>query len=107
MARVKSNLLLEGLQGGLGKELYVRVVNGQTIVATKPGKRQKPPGENQLARQQRFREATAWAKEQLKDPERVAAYKARCVGNQSPLSLLVGEFMRGEAGASTSIRKEE
>ena len=95
MAKVVSNLVVEGLRGGLGKDLYVRVVNGQTIVSVKPGKRNKPPGENQLARQNRFKEAMAWAKAQLQDPEIKAAYKARCIGTQSPMSLLVGEFMRG------------
>lgn len=98
MAKVRSNVVMEGLSGGLGKDLYVRVVNGQTIVSAKPGKRSKPPGENQLARQNRFKEAMAWAKEKLQDPELKAAYKARCTGTQSPMSLLVGEFMRG-AGA--------
>lgn len=96
MAKIRSNVVMEGLSGGLGKDIYLRVVNGKTIVSAKPGKRTKPPGENQLARQNRFKEAMVWAKVQLQDPELKAAYKARCVGSQSPMSLLVGAYMRGE-----------
>jgi antitoxin component of MazEF toxin-antitoxin module len=94
MARVRSNLILEGLSGSIGKELTIRVVNGQTIISVKPGKRKKPPSEKQKAQQEKFKQAREWAKTQLLDPEIAAEYKARCTGNQSAMSLLVGEFMK-------------
>jgi hypothetical protein len=94
MARIHNNLILEGLSGSLGKEFTIRVVNGKTIISVKPGKRTKPPSEKQKAQQEKFKLAREWAKTQLLDPEIAAKYKAMCTGNQSALSLLVGEFMR-------------
>ena len=98
MARVRSNLILEGLSGSIGKELTIRVVNGKTIISVKPGKRTKPPSEKQKAQQEKFRLAREWAKEQLLNPEIAAEYKARCTGNLSALSLLISDFMKDKKG---------
>ncbi len=98
MARVKNNIVIEGLVGTLGKNLLIRVVNGQTIISQKPGKRTKPPSEKQKARQVLFKEAVAWAKKQLQDKTLEAELRAECKGNQSPNSLLIARYMRESKG---------
>lgn len=94
MARVKDNLITSGLQGMLGDQLIFRTVNGRTIVSTKPKKPEVPPSPKQLAQRALFKLAREWAKEQLQDAELAAEWKAKCVGNQSALSLLIGEYTR-------------
>jgi hypothetical protein len=91
MASVKSNLAMQGLEGMLGKQLIFRQLNGKTVVSIRSTKPLGPPSEKQLANRERFKQARAWAKEQLKDPEVAAFWKSKCVGNQSAMSLLIGE----------------
>jgi len=91
MARVKNNIATLGLEGMLGKQLIFRQVNGKTVVSIRSTKPPGPPTEKQLANRERFRLAREWAKEQLKDPEIAAFWKSKCKGNQSALSLLIGE----------------
>lgn len=94
MVRVKYNIVLEGLEGMLGKHLVFRQVNGRAIVSVRPAKPAGPPSPKQLANRERFRLPREWAKEQLKNPEVAAEWKAKCEGNQSAMSLLIGEYCR-------------
>ncbi len=65
MARVRNNILLRGLTGSLGDQIVIRTDKaGRTIVGispTYPDDRQY--SEAQLAQQQRFQEASAYAKD--------------------------------------------
>ncbi len=64
MAKVKNSLLLEGLIGTLGKDLVFRQMkDGSTIVSTKPNFSHRKFSREQLSHQQRFREATAYARQ--------------------------------------------
>lgn len=94
MARVKNNLAIEGLVGMLGKQLVFRQVNGKTVVSMRPSKPEGPPSEKQVAMRAKFKKARDWAKNQLKNETVATEWKAKCVGNQSSLSLLIGEYFR-------------
>lgn len=96
MATVDSNLLTLGLRGMFGKQMVFREVNGKTVVSIAPGKRKGPPTEKQAAMREKFKTAREWARKQLENEATAAEWKARCVGNQSALSLLIGEYFRRE-----------
>ena len=64
MAKVRENIVMQGLSGTLGNQLVIKLDKaGRTIVSAKPhfnGDREFSPA--QLMQQQAFREAAAYAK---------------------------------------------
>jgi len=60
---------------GASGDTVFREVNGETIVAAKPGKRKTPSGPNQLAVQRRFAQATDYADMVLLNPALLALYQ--------------------------------
>lgn len=69
MAKVRENIVIQGLSGSLGDQLVIKIdKGGRTIVSVKPAfdeGREFTPA--QQAQQQAFREATAYAKEAHED----------------------------------------
>ncbi len=64
MAKVDRNLVIMGLSGSLGDQLVIQAGRGgQTIIRAKPRPRKAKSTPAQEARIQRFREATAYAKD--------------------------------------------
>ncbi len=67
MATVKDSLFLRGLSGTLGKHFVLRQMkDGRTIISAKPDFSQRKFSREQLSHQQRFREATAYARQAAK-----------------------------------------
>jgi len=63
MAKVKRNVLIEGLSGTIGKNLVFRQMkDGSTIVSTKQDFSNRVFSEGQLTHQSRFQEAVAYAR---------------------------------------------
>jgi hypothetical protein len=63
MAKVKNNLVTEGLSGKLGKRLVFRQMkDGRTIVVTRPDFTNRVFSKEQLTHQSRFQKAAAFAK---------------------------------------------
>ena len=63
MARVKSNDIISGLSGKLGKQLSIRHMrDGRTFVLTRPDFSNRIFSEEQLTHQSRFQQATAYAR---------------------------------------------
>src|SRR5262245_37279496 len=64
MAKVINNLVMQGLSGSLGNQIVIRQgKGGQTIVAAKPGANgARTFNATQLAQQEAFRDAIAYAK---------------------------------------------
>jgi len=78
MAKVRHNIVIEGLSGGLGDQLVIKMDKaGRTIVSTMPTfneNREFSPA--QQAQQEAFREASAYAK----DAKGEAVYQAKAEG---------------------------
>ncbi len=78
MAKVANNDLTYGLRGRLGEHLVFRMLRGKTIVSRRA---QKPDKTKETAKQRstrdNFRRASAWAREQMRDPEQKAFYAQR------------------------------
>ena len=63
MARVKNNLITEGLSGRVGKRLVFRQLrDGSTVLCTAPDFSNRVFSEEQLTHQSRFQKASAYAK---------------------------------------------
>ena len=63
MAEVKANPIVQGLSGGLGRDLmFRRLRDGRTILCVKPDFSRRVFSEGQLSHQERFKLAAAYAK---------------------------------------------
>ncbi len=63
MAKVKKNIVMQGLSGSLGKDLYVRTLrDGRTIISVKPDFSNRQFSEAQSNHQKRMKAAAAYAK---------------------------------------------
>jgi len=80
MATVKKNIFLQGISGSIGGQIVVRNVQGQTILAKAPGKRNLPASPKQQARQDLFQKATLYAKSVKFDSAVVEAYRKKLRG---------------------------
>jgi hypothetical protein len=69
MATIKNNSLTAGLRGMIGDTIVFRQVRGKTIMSNRP---RKPQYQSELQRvnRLRFREATAFARSAMRDPEK-------------------------------------
>lgn len=95
MAKVKRNLLTEGLSGMIGGMLVFRAVGESTIVAKAPVASAKRSEEQQQHRK-RFKDAATFAHFQMADATTKAAYKA-LVKNRSrvsPYNLAVKDYFK-------------
>jgi hypothetical protein len=95
MARVASNLLIDGLSGMLGKSLVFKNLRGKTIVTHAPAAPKRQSDQQKINRG-KFREASMWAKEVLLDPQAKAYYqlKARKLKLPNAYTAAITDFMR-------------
>ena len=67
MAKVKSNMMVRGISGTLGRDFVVRTMrDGSTIVSAKPDFSNRKFSKGQLSHQSRFQEAVAYARHAAK-----------------------------------------
>jgi hypothetical protein len=73
MARSKNNPLTKGLSGMVGKQIVFRTWNGKTFVSVAP---KKPKRQSPVQKENRtkFKRATVYAKNMMKDPVKKAEY---------------------------------
>jgi len=92
MAKVRTNIFVRGLQGNLGGQFYVTVskVSGRTTVsALDDSEKQHEYSPAQLAQQQAFREASAYAKAMR--GEQIYITKADGTG-KSPYNIAMADW---------------
>lgn len=97
MATVVNNPIMKGLRGSFGDVLVFRQVRGQTRVCPKPrtpDKQKETPAQRKT--RSTFREATQWAQQVLKDPERKAYYtkRAKVLRLPNAYTAAITDFMR-------------
>ena len=94
MAKVKNNIVTQGLSGTLGGQLVFRQTSRGTIVSVAPQAPTGPASAAQTAQRTRFQQAIIYAKGQAHDPAVQAEYadeaKAR---NQSLNNVLVADYL--------------
>jgi hypothetical protein len=91
MARVKSNPLLQGMAGGIGKAILLRTFKKGTFSGKYPDMSGVVPSKNQTKGRERFAEAVKFAQSVMKDPVKSAEYKTR--GGGSVYNAAVKEYM--------------
>lgn len=73
MARIKNNIIIEGISGTLGDMLVFRQLQGKTVLSLKP-KQTAQKSEKQLAHMKLFKEAVLYGKSVLADPSLMQEY---------------------------------
>lgn len=93
MARVKKNIVTEGLSGHLQKTMVFKHYGDRTIVSAYPDMSQVVASPAQKAQRGRMAEAMHWAKAYLQDPAIKAAYQAKVKGMQRAINVAVADFL--------------
>ncbi|WP_046242631.1 hypothetical protein [Hymenobacter terrenus] len=95
MAKVKNNIVTQGLSGMLGGQLVFRQTSRGTVVGVAPSEPSGPPTAGQLAQRERFQQAVIYAKGRSQDPAVQAEYgdtaKAQDI---SVYNVLLRDFMQ-------------
>jgi hypothetical protein len=105
---IANNALLKGARGRLGGVVF-QPWGDKVIVRSAPTRR-KVPASKQSGLQQltrfNFKNATIYAKEVTRDPEKKAYYarKAKVIGVRSAYSAAISDFMRGLTIESVDTR---
>src|SRR5688500_11626992 len=94
MAQVELNDLIKGFSGSVGKVVF-RMYRGKTYMAQRPSK-QKKESEGQRNTRDKFKLATQYAKQMMKDPERKAYYakKAKMLALPNAYTAAITDYMR-------------
>lgn len=92
MAKIKKNILLQGLSGTLNKQLVLKQYNNITVISSYPDMTRVIKSEKQKTENRRFREAVAYARSQMADPVSKAEYKAKARGLQKPHNIAIADF---------------
>jgi len=74
VAKVKSNILLDGVSGKEGESLVFRQVRGVTIVAKAPDVSRRTVSPAAKKHLNKFQRAKDYARQQMRDPKVKAAY---------------------------------
>jgi len=94
MSKVKDNLITPGLSGKLGKQIVFRHWCGATFLSKAPIKnhsllKKEMYNKNRL----RFREANAYGKKVIYDPDMKEAYQSKCNIRQNAFTRAVQDFL--------------
>jgi len=95
MATVRTNPLVNGLSGMLGRTIVFKNLRGKTIMASCP-KPSKKQSEQQKTNRTKFKRATYWAKSILKDPIKKEYYqrKAKKLKLPNAYTAAITDYMR-------------
>ena len=94
MAIITFNKGIMEIHGKVGKHIYRRGPNGSTIVCKRPDMSAVQPSEAQKVHRQRFKEAVAYAKAALADPELRDHYEAQATSDKTPYNLAVADYLK-------------
>lgn len=98
MSIIRENIMMEGVSGMLGDVVVFRQLRGKTIMANRPS---KPRFQSALQRENRlrFRQATTFAKQAMKDPQKKEYYlaKARKLRLPNAYTAAITDYMRKPA----------
>ncbi|PRD54710.1 hypothetical protein [Sphingobacterium gobiense] len=94
MAKSRDNVVMQGASGKVGRNLVFRQRGDQTIIAKRPrmvaGGRELTPKQQQV--QNRFLNASLYAKQAIQDPELKAAYAKKATINQTAYNVAFKDF---------------
>lgn len=95
MATVRTNPIVNGLSGMLGRTIVFRTLRGKTIMANRPSPPKKE-SEQQKTNRSKFRDASHWAHQVLLDPVKKDYYlkKAKKLKLPNAYTAAIADYMR-------------
>ncbi len=100
MAKSIGNLILKGASGQIGKQIVVRNRKGKTILANYP-KASNSRTDKQIVQRDKFKDAVAYAKTVLVQPDVLKYYDAvakNLNNGASPYNLAVKDYLKPSVG---------
>jgi len=94
MAKIRGNLLLNGVSGTIGRQLTFRQIAGKTFVSKYQREPSVPATEKKRAVQKKFGLATAYARKVVKNPELKAMYQAKVKGGQRAFNIAMMDALQ-------------
>lgn len=104
MARSDNNTILKGATGTFG-DMVFRQRNGKTVICKRP-KAYPPKTPTQVANQERFAKANAFAKEAIADPVRKAEYQKRAANGQSAYNVAFSDAFSGAEISEVNVSEK-
>jgi hypothetical protein len=96
MAKIKLHPMFEGVSGRMDGIVFRRSVSGRLYTSRTPDMSRVQWSPAQQAQREKFRQATAYAKAALADPQLQAHYQERAAReNRRPYDLAVSDGFKG------------
>jgi hypothetical protein len=92
MARIRQNIIVQGMSGAIGKQIVVKRFGNVEVISNYPDMRHVKKSVRQKVENNKFREATIYARTQMLDPIAKAAYKAKAVGLQRAYNVAIADY---------------
>ena len=93
-----NNLLLDNLQGQIGKTIVVKRYGNKTVISAYPDMSNIVPTKAQKKGRKVFAKAVAYAKKISNDPVKKALYKKKLKKRQTVYNYAIKEYMKNNAG---------
>lgn len=94
MARVKKNVIMQGISGQINKQMVFKVYGDKTFLTHYPNMSKVKFSENQIAEQGVFAEAVYHAKSIIYDPEKKAAFKATLEPGRNVFNAAISAYLK-------------
>ncbi len=105
MARGDKGSILDGFHGRLNEHIVIKQRNGKPVLCFYPQGKKVKWTENQKIHRQRFKDATAYAKQVMKNPDRLAFYRTYEQDGINAANLAIRDYMHEPEINSIDIRK--
>ena len=96
MARVKKNIVIQGISGQINKQLVARTFGGKTFLSHYPDMSNVKFNDKQKAEQSLFARAVAYAHSINRDPEKKAAFKATLEPGRKVFNAAISAYIKEE-----------
>jgi hypothetical protein len=104
MARLKSNSILNSLQGTIGKEIVFKHYADKVVVSTYLDMSKVKPSELQKLQRSKMKEANAYASAVMRDPLLKAKYEKMLKPGESVFHKAKRDYVEGNAKNNCQIK---
>ena len=94
MVSAKNNQLLNNIQGNIGNQLVIKQYAYGTVVSKFPDMEHIKPSKKQKVERSKFRDAVAYAKSIIYNPEKKAAYQKKINPGQTVYNFALKEYLK-------------
>ncbi len=94
MARVKNNIIMQGISGKFNDRMVYKVYGDKTFLTQYPDMSKVKFTDNQKAEQDIFAEAVYFAKSIIYDPEKKAAFKATLEPGRKVFNAAISAYLK-------------